>query len=649
MFHSIASKIKKEISGGLAKEYASKIYSTDRYNSFDKFHETAKYCAEVMESIGLVDVEVLSYRADGRTAYGDWIIPRAWDVEDAELEIVEPAEFAGTIVRYREEPACLFMLSAPTPKDGVEAEIVRVEDCTDPKDYAGKDINGKIIFTSTRPYKVKEYLLNSGAIGLICDEGRITEPDLIVWDNYSFAPRNDKGLFGFSISKNQGLRLKRIMKMAETSGRKVKVKATIKARLYDGTADVVTGVLPGRRRDEEVLALAHLYEIGANDNASGVGLTLETMRTLRTLIAENKLEKPKRSIRALFGFECCGFMAYVMDHPEIIKRQVAAINPDMVGENQEKCGSILRIHLTPGSNPSYIDALIKIMVEEIICQENPFFRWKIYPFVICDSFIADPMIGVPSVSLMQMPDRYYHSSMDTPDKIDPESMRQIGTVIGTYLYFIANAGVKEGLWLAELVKDQALKEMIEEKIRFTASLLSMKEHGRLGEAAREFLERMNYLTYRNKESIKKILKITGEDPKVKEALQLNMEEISKGCRRQIMDARRIVRKAGLEWKVKRRKPTKLELKAASMIPERLKPGPLTLETLPEEARFKERWKPSWQAYFNVNLYWADGKRSVLEIYRWSRHETGRVKLEDLIDYLEFLEKYGYVRLKRKVE
>ena len=646
MFQRIASVIGKEFSGSLAKEYATKIYSTDRYFSYDRFHQTARYCADEMEKIGLEDVEIIPYKADGKTAYGDWIIPRAWDVEDATLEIVEPREWASILASYKEEPTCLFFLSAPTPPEGVEAEVVRVEDCTNPTDYVGKDLRGKVIFTSTRPHRTKEYLLDSMVTGLIYDADR--DGELVRWDNYSLAPRNEEGFFGFSISQRQGEELKKIIEEAEKRGRKVKVRSTVEARLYDGTVDVVTGVLPGGRRDEEVLALAHLYEVGSNDNASGVGLILETLRALYRLITKGRLDRPKRSIRALFGFECCGFMAYVVSHPEVIRRQVAAINPDMVGENQEICGSHLRVHVTPASNPSYIDALIKMIIWEVIAKDDPSFRWRVYPPVTCDSIIADPMIGVPSVSLMQMPDRFYHSSLDTPDKIDPESMMRIGVCLGTYLYFIAQAGVKEALWLAYLVKDQTLEELIMEKARFVANVSTSSDSKPIEQAIEEFVEKSDYITYRGCESLEKILRITGENSEVIGLSKAMERKITKDRNQLAREARRFTEQIGLEWKLPKRRLTELEKRASTMVPERLIPGPLTLETMPDEAKRKERWKPGWEAYFNINLYWADGKRSLLDVYRSSIMETGPVKLEDLIDYVEFLERYGYIRLKREV-
>ncbi|MDH5686671.1 MAG: DUF4910 domain-containing protein [Candidatus Bathyarchaeota archaeon] len=646
MFQRIASVIGKEFSGLLAKEYATRIYWTDHYFSYDKFHQTAKYCADEMEKIGLEDVEIIPYKADGKTAYGDWIIPRAWDAEDATLEIIEPHQRTTVLASYREEPTCLFFLSAPTPPEGVEAEVVRVEDCTNPTDYAGKDLRGKVIFTSTRPHRTKHYLLDAGAIGLIYNADR--DGELVRWDNYTLAPRNDEGLFGFSISQRHGEELKKIIQEAEKRGGKVRVRSKIKARLYDGTVDVVTGVLPGERRDEEVLALAHLYEVGANDNASGAGLILETLNAMNKLIVKGELSKPKRSIRALFGFECCGFMAYVVSHPDVIRRQVAAINPDMVGENQEMCGSHLRVHVTPGSNPSYIDALVKMIICEVIAKDDPSFRWRVYPPVVCDSFIADPMIGVPSVSLMQMPDRFYHSSLDAPDKIDPESMMQIGVCVGTYLYFIAQAGVKEAIWLAHLVKDQALEESIRQKTRFISQVSTLSDSKPIEQAIKEFVERLDCITYRGRESLGKILRITAEDSEVMGFLNSMEQKIAKDRNQLAKDARKFIEQIGLTWKLPKRRLTELEEKASTMIPQRLIPGPLTVETMPDEAKRKERWKPGWEAYFNVNLYWADGKRSLLEIYRSSTMETGPAKLEDLIDYVEFLERYGYIKLKTRI-
>src|SRR6266545_2136120 len=61
--------------------------------------------------------------------------------------------------------------------------------------------------------------------------------------------------------------------------------------------------------------------------------------------------------------------------------------------------------------------------------------------------LLDPLIGVPSPMLIQWPDRFYHSSLDTPDKCDPASLAIAARCAATYAGFLATAGPAEEAWL----------------------------------------------------------------------------------------------------------------------------------------------------------------------------------------------------------
>ena len=140
MFRSIADAVAREFSGERAKNHVIEIHRTDRFSSFDKYRETAEYCAEQMRGLELDEVKEIPCRADGRTPYGDWLVPRSWDARSAELRI---AENGHVLARYPDVPASLFMYSGPTPPEGFETELIWVDDvaCI-PEDY-----EGKVIFT----------------------------------------------------------------------------------------------------------------------------------------------------------------------------------------------------------------------------------------------------------------------------------------------------------------------------------------------------------------------------------------------------------------------------------------------------------------------------------------------------------------------
>ena len=59
------------------------IYATDRWFSFSKFQETATYLKNAMQAAGLERIEIVQAPADGRSQFGFWTMPLAWDATDA--------------------------------------------------------------------------------------------------------------------------------------------------------------------------------------------------------------------------------------------------------------------------------------------------------------------------------------------------------------------------------------------------------------------------------------------------------------------------------------------------------------------------------------------------------------------------------------
>ena len=53
---------------------------------------------------------------------------------------------------------------------------------------------------------------------------------------------------------------------------------------------------------------------------------------------------------------------------------------------------------------------------------------------------SDPTVGIPTPMLIQWPDRFYHTTADTLDRVDAKSLALAGTLAGCYLYWLATAG-----------------------------------------------------------------------------------------------------------------------------------------------------------------------------------------------------------------
>jgi hypothetical protein len=54
----------------------------------------------------------------------------------------------------------------------------------------------------------------------------------------------------------------------------------------------------------------------------------------------------------------------------------------------------------------------------------------------------------------------------------------------------------------------------------------------------------------------------------------------------------------------------------------------------------------WRTCSTLALFWADGKRTVLDIWRMLRIEHGQVDLKSLIEWFYLLEKMDFVKIEK---
>ncbi|NQT85112.1 DUF4910 domain-containing protein, partial [bacterium] len=435
-----------ELSGERARDSVARLWEHARWNSFDRMRDTAAEAAALLRETGLQDVQVLEFPADGVTAHGGWVMPQAWDVDDATLEIVEPAVDQPLLARYRDCPQNLMMWSAPTPPDGVEAEVV----------LAGESCEGKIVLADGVGLDVGRDAFARGAIGVVSDHIKLagTPQDkgdghfdhAVQWHNYTLPLwRTERQGFGFSISPTQGRRLRALL--AERTA--VRLRAVVRTRLYDGVLPCVTGLLPGGT-DEEIVLTGHLFEPGANDNASGPAQAVECIRAIRTLCERGDLPPLRRGLRPVFTFEVRGYQAFLATW-ERLNRIVAGINLDMVGNDLTDARAQANLVYNFPSMPAYTDVLAEELLERLV-REDESFRFRVHRAgALVDNLFGEPAVGAPMAVLGCWPDAYYHNSLDTLDTISPQAMAGFGRMAGTYMAFLATAGLDEARWLADLV------------------------------------------------------------------------------------------------------------------------------------------------------------------------------------------------------
>lgn len=588
----LLDKIKPAVEPGRAMNHMRQVWWSDRWFTFPKFHETAKYLKGAMEAAGLEQVEIVHPPADGKTQFGYWTMPLAWDVSSARLEIAEPAapRDQRVLADYRRVPASVCMWSGPA--DNLTAEVV------EPAKLEEADVRGKFVLFSRNPAGAKWLLAKKGAAGAVNAFSENPElKDERQWIN-SWGDRGwafnqgDTPLPCFSITPRQAELLRGLMRQGP-----VRLRATSDARYSRDSYPYVTGVIPGAGTDEEVLTLGHTSEQGAHDNATGVAAMLEALTTLNGLIKSGALPRPKRTIRMLAMGELYASMHYVAANPERIRRTIAAMCVDTPAAPYELKGTEYTWHLNPHVSRSFVDALtIELASEYFPSVKRP---WHEKPFMPgTDTFLADPLIGVPTVwPYSDTGVHSHHMTADTPATVDARSLRDLAVVNATFLYFLASAGEAEARWLAEVTLRRG-----EEQVRAASP------------------ERLAYVAGREKQALGSIRRLA--------AVDVSRQE------------RRLERLAG---SAEASGPRQRNSDAGRLIVRRKRFGTLPLDDLAVDQR---EGYPSgaWSTPLMTALWWCDGRRTLDEVIHLTELELGPQKF-DFAGYFRFLARKGYVELR----
>ena len=626
------------------------VYASDRYFTFPRFHETAEYLKNWMLKAGLSNVELVETPADGVSQFGYWTMPLAWDVRSARLEILDdsvPAA-ARVLADYEKVPSSLGMWSGPTAPEGITAEVVEVKK-SDVRNLAQIDLRGKLALTEDNPANIKWLLVKAGALGAI---NTFTEnPGLAdgrqwinAWgdDGWAFTKRSTP-LLSFSITPRQTALMRSLLARGP-----VRVKATVDSRYYPGSYPYVTGVISGTG-PEEVLTLGHTSEQGAEDNATGVAATLEALTTLHRLIAEGTLPKPKRSIRVLSMGEMYGSMHYLQHNPERIRRTVAAMCVDTPAASYDLAGTEYTFYMNPHVAKDFTDGLILKVASEYLPKVNR--PWHEKEFTTgSDTYMAEPMVGVPTVwGYSGSGVETHHNSEDTPGRVDERSLRDISVIDASFLYFIANAGEPEALWLAGLSESRGYDQILKSASQFLDRIAYAADTEALGTLRGQAEAKIAYSVDRESQAVSSVLRLVPESrtAAVRTALDPMLEglrrfgDLQSGGIRSAVDAR--ARALGIKTAVKSTEDRDPQLAAASkLVVKRKRFGTLPLDDLAHD-----RWEgyPSgaWAAVPTIALYWCDGRRNLADVIRLTRLELGPTEF-DFVGYFRFLARHGYIEM-----
>ena len=679
-----AKLVKDEISGSSAKSFVGQISQFHRIQGSTMFHEAAEHVKDQLQKLGFKDARIEQYPADGKTKFWTHRSPMGWEVKSAELRMIEPEE--KLLANYEDTPQSLHAFSNATPPDGVSTELVEVGAGTKPDDYKGKNVKGKIVLATGRARLVHEHAVYEfGAAGVITDAVTYEMPDvresLDVPDAHAYqsiwprASELSKASFGFSLSKRQGNVLRAYLK----EGKTVRLRAKVDARLFPFYEDVVTATVKGTEKpDEEVFLVAHLChpKPSANDNASGSGLLLEIARTIKALIKSRKISPPKRTIRFMWVPETLGTVAYIASQKNLPKRMVAGINLDMVGQNQELCRSTLNLDRTPDSLPSYLNDFVFSLIEQTVREfdhDTRFglsstFRYRMNTFSGGSDHaeFTEATTSVPCVMLLQWPDLYYHTSMDTIDKVSEDTLKRVGWIAAVAVLTLANADSEEAFFLADQTVSKGMIRIHEAGIEAIRSLTEKKNDetfkDRQKELATEMVKaysfhkgRIEHIVWREIQAAKSAKRIA-ESPELDAHLSehcKSLTDIGKLEIAKVDEFLAFVEKASKMKLPSRIEETEAEKQMKKLVPKRLFKGSLSNDALREKLGPKNyEWYDTASQkdlHFGQKMLeivnFIDGKRTVHEIVRFVSGEYGLTDSEHALRFVKDLEKAGFIRFR----
>jgi len=607
--------------GGRMLQAVAEIVETDRWNSFDRFHETTRTLGRRYEEGG-AEVEVYPVQTGGRIGSGRWIIQEAAEVRAATVDVVRPVR--QRLLDYRENPWHVIQWSTGTPREGRRCGLVVLDSREEIEQMPRDGLVGKVVLTRSSPRGLLKTLADKGAVGVITDRSVANLPDALEWTKFGWGaiPMESATarLVGFVLSENQG---KKLRKLAQEHGDlTLHIRADI--RKYVGHHDVVCGLVKGTDDpQDEVWALAHSAEPGALDNASGGAVCLEIAQVLEELIAAGRLKRPRRTIRLLSAYECYGFFAY-LERTQRLQTPLAGVCIDTIGSRPQVCDGRLEWHATIPMSAGFVDRVGEAVIRAAVRRHKPGYRLFPGPFVsTSDTLIGDPKYGFPCPWITTHHRTSgrgfdaYHSSADTVKLLSARGLEACAAAMAGYLYFLADMGSREVVELATWETQRTLA-----RLEVGRRKIPSAEATYVRDAHRETMERLKRWMW-------------GGD---RNEILGHLED----CERQVGEAGT---KAGRQERKRQRVPVaarKVPRRTAVLSPTRENtPGPIA-------ERISAAGLNAWA------LFWADGRRSIAEIAaaaaceanvgKKNRRKKVEVDLDKAVEYFEGHEELGYVEL-----
>ena len=477
---STIAVIAGETSGVSAKRNLDTITLYHRTRASSQFRQAAEHVLGRLHEYGFDNAEIIEYPADGETMFGTQKSRPSWDVEFAELWELDAN--GRRVKRHASWESMPLSIAQDSVSGKAKGLLVDIGAGTSDSDYESKNLEGKLVLTSSQPGAVVERAVGEmGAAGIISyapnqKTAWWKEDDRLVRWGHMGTFAQTKG-FGFMISLGEARRLQRRL----AAGEDITFDTEVRAVQQTGTYSLVTAVIPGSDptlKSEEIVYSCHLDHPrpGANDNASGCVSILESARTLKQLIRTGALPAPKRSLRFIWPAEIEGSLIYLaaMQDTSFIK---ANIHLDMVGGAQQT-KSVFRISGGPMSLPTFIADVGHEIGHFVNDQTLRYASGQDVEFPLVSkegsknpqlaqmegiSLGSDHQVfnesswGIPGIYLHDWPDRYIHTNFDSAAMIDPTKLKRAAFIAALQGWYLANFNADDVEPALQLLRANALQ------------------------------------------------------------------------------------------------------------------------------------------------------------------------------------------------
>ena len=587
---------RKTLSADFLKNTAKTLNDLEKDGCYSSFDVSTRFVMRAMQEAGFTCIERISMKADGVNSAFDAVMPQAWErTGRCFLEVVGdiPEDMSPILADTDETTFATSAWAGATAENGDTGEAVLY----DPENL--ENMRGKWVFFDSMPRgTVSIPLLAAGAFGVVTTDFKqgTADPDATRW-------LNGTGSYGWYHVKGEPhvpmfcltARRAGILKKHLESGRKITLRGVIKSKVYDGEIYTVTGIIPGEKKEEFLLA-GHLYEPFLNDNACGVSAAIEIGR----MISSSGII-PKKTLRVVFSMEHYGLAQYYAQHLHT-HRIFAALNIDcLIGFTYRELGDELHFRLSPCTAPFAGDLLL----EHILRTYSFRFRWKTgFGNLSDDTIGGDPEIGIPTNWIYSKTNVFHHTNGRLFADVDWEMSQKLLEVLASYVMFAVNSSNEDVKALLPELEKIALEFLKPDDTPFARKVKCDFISGEL-------------------QSLNRIAGGSITDAEIENTL------------------------------AKYRLPgafitaaNEAEIAASQMIVTRTQPGtPWSLEKIPAAEKRTFSYIPQ-----PLHLALMDGKRSLLEAIKiydvFNCNTMPPEKITSVIEYLKYLEKYGYLTISK---